>query len=194
MNLDSTTLHDLTRMALVFAHVIACAIAVGFAFFADFRVLKARGTLRPRDLEVVHQVATFVVVALLALWVTGAGIVLLDVGHVPSMDELLARPKVAAKLFVVSVLTLNGVLLHVYALPRMNRIDLASSMIGGVSATSWMFAVFLGVGKPLATLLSAGQFLLLYGFALVVGIGTAAAVHVLAHGAARGGRTAHVQP
>jgi hypothetical protein len=67
-------------------------------------------------------------------------------------------------------------------LPRLHRITLASSVIGGVSAASWMFAIFLGVGKPLATLLSLAQFLELYGAALVAGITVAAAVHVLMHG------------
>ena len=185
MNLNPSTLHDLARMALVFAHVVSCAIAVGFAFFADFRILKARGSLKPRDHEIVHQVAVFVVGALMALWITGAGIILMDFGHVPTMDEILARPKVAAKLFVVLVLTLNGALLHLYALPRLHRIDLASSLIGGVSAASWVFAIFLGVGKPLAALLSPSHFLALYGFALVLGVAVAGSVHVLVHGGAQ---------
>ncbi|MCW5615236.1 MAG: hypothetical protein KIT32_08965 [Rhodocyclaceae bacterium] len=185
MTLDPSTFHDLARMALVFAHVVSCAIAVGFAFFADFRVLKARGSLKPRDHEIVQQVAVFVVGALIALWITGAGIILMDFGHVPSMDEILARPKVAAKLFVVLVLTLNGILLHFYALPRLHRIDLVSSLIGGVSAASWVFAIFLGVGKPLAALLSPSHFLALYGFSLVLGVSVAAAVHLLVHGAQR---------
>ena len=186
MNLSPSTLYDLARMALVFAHVVSCAIAVGFAFFADFRVLKARGSLKPRDNEVVQQVATFVAGALVALWITGAGIILMDVGHVPSFEEILARPKVAAKIFVVSVLTLNGVLLHAYALPRLPKIDLAASMLGGASATSWVFAIFLGVGKPLAPLLSSGEFIALYGLALVLGMAVAGAVHVLVHTTQRG--------
>jgi uncharacterized membrane protein len=178
MNLNDTQFHDLSRMLVIYAHVIACTIAIGFAFFADFRVLKANGKLRGRDVEIVEQVSHAVAIALGALWVSGIGIVLLDFGHVPSLNELMDKPKLAAKLSVVLALTLNGFLLHAYALPRLRRLDFLAALIGGVSASSWLFAAFMGVAKPLATLMSYNQFMALYVLALTAGLSSAALVFV----------------
>jgi hypothetical protein len=176
MNLDDVIVHDLSRMMLIFAHVISCAVAIGLAFFADFRVLRSRGTPTRHDVEIVNQVARFVTLALIALWLTGAGVILLDFGHVPSLAEILQKPKLSTKMFVVSVLTLNGLALHHYALPRMGRMNLWCALIGGVSASSWMFAAFLGVAKPLGSLLSIPQFLAIYSLVLLTGLLTACMV------------------
>jgi hypothetical protein len=170
MNPNDVITHDLTRMMLIFFHLMSCAVAIGFAFFADYRILRSRGLPTRHDVEIVQQVARFVTVALTALWITGAAIILLDFGHVPSMAEILQKPKLSTKMFVVSVLTLNGLALHSYALPRMGRLDLLCALIGGVSASSWMFAAFLGVAKPLGALLSINQFLALYSTTLLAGL------------------------
>lgn len=171
--MNPTLSHDLSRMLVVYVHVISCAIAIGFAFFADYRILKARGQPRSRDIEVVEQVSDFVALALAALWASGIAIVLIDFGHIPALSELWAKPKLMAKLVVVGTLTLNGVFLHLYALPRLRQINLAAALMGGVSAASWLFAVFLGVGKPLAALFTLNQFLALYALALLGGVGAA---------------------
>jgi hypothetical protein len=176
MILTDTLFHDLTRMLVVYTHVIACTIAIGFAFFADYRILKAKGQMRNHDIEIVEQVSRFVAIALGALWVSGIGILLIDFGHLPSFNELMAKPKLAAKVTVVLVLTLNGLLLHNYALPRLHRLNFLVALIGGVSASTWLVAAFLGVGKPLATLLTYNQFMALYVLALMAGMGGASMV------------------
>jgi hypothetical protein len=73
-------------------------------------------------------------------------------------------------------LTLNGFLLHAYALPRLRRLDFLAALIGGVSASSWLFAAFMGIAKPLATLMSYNQFMALYVLALTAGLCSAALV------------------
>jgi hypothetical protein len=176
MNLDDVIVHDLSRMMLIFAHVISCAVAIGLAFFADYRILRSRGTPTRHDVEIVNQVARFVTLALTVLWVTGAGVILLDFGHIPTLAEILQKPKLSTKMFVVSVLTLNGLALHHYALPRMGRMNLWCALIGGISASSWTFAAFLGVAKPLGSLLSIPQFLAIYSLVLLTGLLTACMV------------------
>lgn len=180
MPIDST-IHELARMLLIFAHVIACAIAIGFAFFADYRIIRSHGWPNRHDREIVLQVSRFVLGALVLLWITGAGVILLDVGHVPSMAELAQRPKLVTKLLVVCVLTLNGMLLHVYALPRLRQLDRIAVVTGGISAASWLFAAFVGVGKPLGALLTVDQFLALYALALLFGQLGAAHLYRKAH-------------
>jgi hypothetical protein len=163
-------------MMVIFGHVISCAIAIGFAFFADFRVLKARGKLSQHDVEIVEQVSHFVALAMGALWISGIAIVLIDFGHLPSLSELMDKPKMAAKLSVVVALTVNGFMLHLYALPRLRRLDLVAALMGGVSAASWLVAAFLGVARPIATLLTYGQFMGLYVLALMAGLCSAGVV------------------
>jgi hypothetical protein len=176
MILNDTQFHDIARMMVIYTHVISVAIALGFAFFADYRVLKARGRLRAHDVEIVEQVSQIVAIALGALWVSGIGILLIDFGHLPSLADLLEKPKLAAKLTVVVALTLNGFLLHSYALPRLRNLNFLTALIGGVSASSWLFAAFIGVAKPLATLLTYNQFMALYVLVLTGGLGAAALV------------------
>ena len=177
--LSDSLVHDLVRMLMIYAHVIFCSIAIGFAFFADFRILKANGKMLNHDIEVVEQVSKFVAIALGALWISGVGILLIEFGHFPSLNELIDKPKIAAKLSVVIALTLNGLLLHIYALPRLNRLNSMVALIGGVSASSWLFAAFIGVAKPLATLLSYNQFMSLYGLVVMAGLGGGAIVFVI---------------
>jgi hypothetical protein len=178
MIFNDTQFHDIARMFAIYTHVISCCIAIGFAFFADFRILKANGNLRSRDVEVVQQVAHFVAIALGALWVSGIAILLIDFGYLPSINEVIEKPKLAAKLTVVIALTLNGFLLHFYALPRLQRLNFFAALIGGVSASSWLFAAFVGVAKPLATLLTYNQFIALYVLVLTAGLVSAASVFI----------------
>lgn len=168
MPIDSTV-HDIGRMLLIFVHVIACAIAIGFAFFADYRIVKSHGWPTRQDREIVQQVSRFVLAALVVLWISGAGVIVLDFGHLPSLTELAKRPKLVTKLVVVSVLTVNGLLIHAYALPRLRKLDRIAVVTGGISGASWVFAAFVGVGKPLGALLTVGQFLALYALALLIG-------------------------
>jgi hypothetical protein len=178
MTLNDTQLSDIARMLVIYTHVISCCIAIGFAFFADFRILKANGNLRNRDIEIVQQVAQFVAIALGALWASGIAILLIDFGYIPSLNEVFEKPKLAAKLSVVIALTMNGFLLHFYALPRLQRLNFFASLIGGVSASSWLFAAFVGIAKPLATILNYNQFMALYVLVLTAGLVGAASVFV----------------
>jgi hypothetical protein len=82
----------------------------------------------------------------------------------------------AAKLSVVIALTLNGVMLHLYALPRLHRLNFFAALMGGVSASSWLFAAFLGVARPIAALLTYGQFMGIYVLVVMAGLFAAAVV------------------
>lgn len=153
---------ELARMAIVYFHLIACCVAIGLVLVSDIEMLKQllRGDrdkgLNPGHLESLQKTVGR---ALLTLWVTGAALVSLDASTNPAGWGILENPKLQSKIAVVTLLTINGVALHNYALPWLKH---AGSLLrlparqrglallfGAVSGVSWLYAALLGVGRPL---------------------------------------------
>jgi hypothetical protein len=121
-------------------------------------------------------------VALAARWATGAGIIALDASV--KGWEYFANPKLQAKITVVALLTLNGILLHHRVLSLMKKAGTLLNMsfslrsfavfAGSVSAVSWFYAAMLGVGRPLnwkyplSQILAAYPVLIAGGFAALM--------------------------
>jgi hypothetical protein len=109
------------------------------------------------------------------LWLTGAALIVLDVG----MDwaSLAHKPKLAAKLTVVLLLTANGALLHWVVFPMLTTpqrspgfASAVCSVVGMVSSVTWLFASFVGVARLIAPAMGYTGFLSLYGLSLAVGL------------------------
>jgi hypothetical protein len=112
---------------------------------------------------------------LLALWITGIPMVMMDIGTDVSL--LLGKPKLLIKLMVVAALTVNGALLHLVVFPLLsgkpenpNRAATIAATLGAVSTVSWFYASFAGVARYLAPLFSFQDFLALYFLALSIGV------------------------
>lgn len=160
------------RLLVLFPHLLACCIALGAILVSDARFLTKRGILDEHDRKSLNDLMRIATGALFALWSTGLIIIAIDFGHIPTASELLAQPKLLAKLSVVLILTLNGYLLHRYAMPvftkKANFRELAKLRInfifalGAISATSWIFAAFLGVARPLTPIFGYSGFMLAY--------------------------------
>lgn len=172
---------EFSRLALVYVHLIACCVAIGLILMSDLAMVKQLiwGDRRSRtDTKHLHELQNTVAMALVALWITGAGIVALDASV--KGWEYFANPKLQAKITVVCLLTLNGILLHRQVLPLMkkagNLLNMSFSqsslavMAGSVSAVSWFYAAGLGVGRvlswkyPLTQILAAYPVLIAGGF------------------------------
>ena len=113
---------DFFRLATVYGHLIACSVAIGSILVSDFAVLRQlisgdpyQGQ-DPRHLQHLQRTVSF---ALLALWLTGAVIIAIDV-TAKGMGYF-DNPKLQAKIIVVCLLTLNGILLHNTVLPMMKK-------------------------------------------------------------------------
>ena len=148
------------RMGLVYVHLIACCVAIGLIFTNDaaFAVQLLKGDPRarqdPAHLDLLQHTITF---ALVALWITGIALV--------SRDAALAgwgyylNPKIQAKIVIVCLLTLNGLVLHHAVIPALKKAGtlldlppgrhLLALFAGAVSAVSWFYAAMLGIGRPL---------------------------------------------
>jgi len=164
-------LHELVRSVLIFLH-LACLIAAGISIaFGDYAILRHR----PVNRDLMIKSSRAVAWSLLALWMTGLSVIALDMSTVAL--SLAKAPKLQAKLTVVSILSLNGFLLHRYTLhalgeskqPTESDLRLAA-ILGAVSAASWGYAVFLGVAKAWTPILGYNGFMALYALGVLGGI------------------------
>ncbi|MGQ7814695.1 hypothetical protein [Metapseudomonas furukawaii] len=172
---------ELMRMGVVYAHLIACCVAIGLVLTSDFAMIKQliTGKDDPAHSDKTHLDALkkTVLLALAALWVTGIGIVLLDYSVKGAVYFL--NPKLQAKFLVVTLLTVNGFLLHSAVLPAITK---AGSLVkmevnartlavfaGVVSGVSWFYGAMLGIARPLSWKYSLGEIMFAYPLFICLG-------------------------
>jgi hypothetical protein len=167
-------------MAIVYLHLIACCVAIGLVLTSDIAMVKQLFRADPAEkLDGDHMkgLQTIVSRALLALWITGAGIIALDVSL--KGLEYFGNPKLQAKIAIVCFLTLNGLVLHNYVLPLMLKAGsllklsfnqrMLAIFAGALSGVSWFYAAMLGIGKPLNWKYSLVEILAAYPVLIVGG-------------------------
>ena len=166
------------RQAALFLHLVVFAFAFVLVVQADIAMLRGDYAAGTRDL---HADARATAWLLLALWLTGGTLIALGSGF--SVSALTASPKIAAKLTVVTILTVNGTLLHLFAFPRLTgELPLSRSGItlcvtlGAVSSVSWLTATGIGVARIIAPLLDYAHYIGLYTTGLGLGLTIAIAL------------------
>lgn len=174
MQASSTLILDTVRILLVATHIVAVAVAIGLVFWQDIALVTSR---RINALQF-QLSSTQVTRALLVLWLTGIAIIGLDTGL--DLAVIAAKPKILAKVTVVVLLSINGWVLHRFAFPALlgthknpRRTAALVTTLGAVSTVSWLYAIFLGVARPLAQVLSYTGFVGIYATLLAVGIAMA---------------------
>jgi hypothetical protein len=171
---------EFTRMGVVYIHLIACCVAIGLVFTSDIAMVKqllradATEKLDPTHLTNLQKTVSR---ALLILWITGLGIIALDVSL--KGWAYLGNPKLQAKIAIVCLMTMNGVVLHKYVLPLMQKagtlLDLSfnqrisATFAGALSGVSWFYAAMLGIGRPLNWKYSLLEILAAYPLLIVGG-------------------------
>lgn len=149
---------DWFRLGLVYVHLIACCVAIGLVLTSDVsfvaRMLKGDSRQDPEHLRVLQKTVS---ISLSLLWLTGLAVVARDAA-LSGWDYFL-NPKIQAKIVIVCLLTLNGMVLHHAVLPALMKtgalLELSFSrsvlalFAGSVSAVSWFYAALLGIGRPL---------------------------------------------
>jgi hypothetical protein len=164
MHLTQDLAMDFFRMGLVFVHLIACCIAVGLVLKSDFALLKGMlgegrtsDTVHLRDMK---DLQSTVADALIVLWATGIALVTFDAALKGGGWQYFENPKIQTKIVIVSLLTLNGLVLHNLVLPWLEKAGsvlrlsfskgVLATFAGTVSGVSWLYAAMLGVGRPLS--------------------------------------------
>lgn len=166
---------EFARLGLVYVHLIACCVAIGLVLKSDVELVRSLFTgeraAHGAHLAEMNQLQAIVSLALAFLWATGAWIIALDVATKGGW-EYFANPKLQAKILLVALLTLNGVVLHHLVLPWMQKagslLELSferttlAAFAGTVSGVTWLYAALMGVGRPLAWKYSLGQLMAAY--------------------------------
>lgn len=169
-------------MAIVFPHLIACCVAIGLVFTNDIaminQLLKGDSSVHHDD-DQLSSLQKTVSIALIALWITGIAIVSLD-ASLKGWSYFL-NPKLQAKVGIVVLLTINGLILHRTVLPTMKKLGsllnlsfnqrLLAIFSGVVSGVSWFYAAMLGIGRPLNWKYSVLEIVGAYPFLIAGGCG-----------------------
>jgi hypothetical protein len=170
------------KTLLVYAHLIAACIAIGILLIQDIALSKLRGrAMNAAMIDDLQKSAGIVFVALVALWVTGLGLVVH--GYLDNPAYLMNQ-KLWAKFTVVSILTINGIFLHYYSFPRLMSPkgfvghhvseQLFVVVTAVVSAVSWLYACYLGIARPWNNVAPYAYVMAIYaaclGIALVVAL------------------------
>jgi hypothetical protein len=178
--LDNKEFMELLRLGVVYVHLLACCVAMGLVLTSDIAMVRdmlKRKVFTEHDNVHMESLQTSVIVALIALWVTGIAVIGID--YLGKGMDYFMNPKLQAKVIIVSFLTYNGVLLHRLVLPALQKagsllnLDFSARMLalfcGSLSAVSWMYAAMLGVGRPLAWKYSLSELLMAYPVLIVLG-------------------------
>ncbi|MFZ6046569.1 hypothetical protein ACFW0H_10625 [Pseudomonas sp. CR3202] len=171
---------ELMRMGVVYAHLIACCVAIGLVLTSDYAMIKQMITGQDdshSDKTHLDTLKKTVLLALAALWVTGIGIILLDYSVKGAVYFL--NPKLQAKILVVALLTVNGFLLHSAVLPAIKKAGTLVKMetnartlavfSGVVSGVSWFYGAMLGIARPLSWKYSLGEIMFAYPVLICLG-------------------------
>src|SRR5882724_1881112 len=166
---------------LTMGHLIGLTIGLGGATILDIIMLRLgiQGkAIAQSDVNIVALVSKLVTWALVALWVSGIGF---EIQSWFVSPEIMANPKVYAKLAIVVILTVNGMVLHSRVLPIVYRrvgqplfdglhgreLNLMLSC-GTISMFSWYIPFFLGIAREMNFVVPASYILAAYG-AIVLG-------------------------
>ena len=146
---------------LVLGHILALALGLGSALLADWIVLRklAFGTVSQKAAQQLIDLSHAVCAGLVLIWITGA---LLVTDNALDTPASVMNQKLWAKLAIVIALTVNAVLLHRIVMPMVKRRVgqplfasvfewrlMVSTLLGAVSAVSWVFSAYLGVAREL---------------------------------------------
>lgn len=164
------------KLILLTLHIIGVALGAGGATMSDMLFLTSisDNQIDQSELKLLKIASRIVVVGLILLMVTGAGFFLF--GAVES-------DRFWAKMTIVSIATLNGIVMHNVAFPIFERCAKYGTKLmsaeftrhapllvtaGTVSALSWYAALILGMWRTLT--LSYAQIIMVYGGVVIVSV------------------------
>lgn len=140
-------------------HLFAVGIGFGGALLSDYMFMKFFDdkAIDTREAETLDILSSVVWAGLILFIVSGVGLVL------RAPDVYLQSDKFQVKMVVVSVIIVNGILLHLVVKPHLEHMGLSSKVIeghkklvwvralayvcGGISISSWTTAMLLGAAR-----------------------------------------------
>lgn len=160
------------KTIIVILHAFSAALGVGTVLVTDIFFMKFLKDYRisQSESEILDTLSQIVWFALGLLILTGIALFL------PTSAAYLVKTKFVAKLFVVGVITVNGVLLNLFIAPKLVKISFGEQPVdhpgelhhlrkmayafGGISIVSWIITFVLGSIRSLP--FTSGQIILAY--------------------------------
>lgn len=170
------------KSTITFMHLSGLALGIGGAWTLDAYLFKhlTRTKVTSGTFQAVEFISKLVTTGLIALWISGALFIIYYYYFTP---EFLSNEKVWAKVFIVTILTVNGVFVHKHVLPKLkasigkplysalNRKDILRLMsIGTISFVSWLIPMGLGVTKTLNFTVPGVYIIAAYFYALAIAL------------------------
>jgi len=155
--MDLMLINDAARAV----HLLGLALGFGVAIMADLSA--ARMLIRPldgREIDLLHAYHRTVAIGLTLFWASGLVLLWLRTGFQPENFS----PKLMAKLGIVTLLTVNAVMIGRIGLPALDKwfgcrfgaIPLGErarlSALAGLSSAGWISALVLGVFSTMRTM------------------------------------------
>jgi hypothetical protein len=169
------------QTVLLGLHLLGCTFGVGASTILDLRVLRLLSGRRvaAEDLAFARLLSAFARLGLVLLWLSGFCFL---ARYWLAAPEMLANPKLHAKIVIVLALTLNGLVVELVVLPLVIRqrgralfdgltpaAQTGALIVGTVSATSWYAAFALGLLREWNFIVPGWAILLLYIVVLLCG-------------------------
>lgn len=187
---------------IIYSHLLLTCLALGSVLVADFKIWQNRNNPPNKvAINAILETEKIAIWALVGLWVTGA--LLIAHGYNTQGIEYVMNEKVWAKVTVVSILTINGYLLHKTCFPVIKQQALMSlkrrtlvflALFGTISSSAWLFAAFLGIARPWSHHLQYEQMMAFYSAIFVLFFAGGVAVMLLAKKFTNSTHAKSVQP
>lgn len=159
---------------LLTMHMLGLALGLGGALMLDLYACQflVRRKIGTSAVEIFAQLSVLVAVGLGLLWISGAALLVRAVSLDPGA---LADPRIWAKLSIVFILTLNGIVLHRKVFPRIatqvgrrlfdamsRRERCACASAGAISSVSWLFPMLFACVERCHSMASSAQLFGIY--------------------------------
>lgn len=144
------------KTLIIFLHLLSAAFALVSLIKFDLKMLLNLNTpLGKQDVRTLKKTKNMVSNALWLLWITG--IIIVTMGYMGEPAKYLLNEKLWVKVIAVVVLTINGIVLHYYAFPKLKVgatfLNFSTGKqfciitLAAISSTSWLYASFLGMAR-----------------------------------------------
>jgi uncharacterized membrane protein len=144
------------KTVLIYIHLLSLAAAIGSMLIAEHLIFSRRREFSRDSYETVLFASRTVAIALLLLWLTGIGLVIVGYLGDPLYIE---NQKIWAKVSIVLLMSINGVYIHSSLLPRFTELAHGGQFIRtaaesarmrfafAASLAGWLITAFYGAAK-----------------------------------------------
>jgi len=167
----STSILSIVTQITLLIHLLIFAFVLVSVLKEDYTLI----TSNKINIVELQNTAKLTSLSLFVLWLTGAFLLYLKPGL--DLQGIIDSPKLATKVTVVTLLTINGLIMHLVAFPKILNPSANTScsaslvcVLGVISSVSWVYASFVGAARVVASMMTYELFLALYLAPLISGI------------------------